>query len=127
MAAAPVDIGSIGREVRAEHQHSVPWVQESFTKELFENLGAGTNHDVTRRHLHSKFAAIVRGDNLTEIGEAGGGAVMSGVVLDGTDARRQGVLRRGKRAVADLQLDNVLALRLQALGDGEDVKGSLGG
>src|SRR5262249_17879795 len=90
-------------------------------------LGAGADHDVVGRHRHAELAEIALGDGLAKARQAQRGAVVRVLLVDRPDAGQRGVSRSGERAVADLQLDDVLALGLEALGDGEDVKGGLGG
>jgi hypothetical protein len=64
---------------------------------------------------------------LAELGQAQARAVPGAVLADGPDAGVLGVRRARERAVADLQLDDVLAPRLQRPGDGQDGEGGLRG
>ena len=49
------------------------------------------------------------------------------LVADGLDPSFKGAGRARKRTVANLQLDHVLALRLEPASDGEDIKGGFTG
>ena len=71
--------------------------------------------------------SYVRGDRLAEARQAERRAVVRLAVVDGLDAGLEGVRGAGERAVADLQLDDVLALGLEPLGDGQHVEGGFGG
>ena len=64
---------------------------------------------------------------LAELRQAERRAVVRLPVVDRLRAGREGRLRAREGAVADLQLDDVLARRLEVLGDGEHVEGGLGG
>ena len=75
----------------------------------------------------AELPGVVLGQDFAEGGQAEGGAVVALVFLDGADAGGPGVLGGREGAVADLEFDDVLALRLQPPGDGEDVERGLGG
>src|SRR5262249_497819 len=55
------------------------------------------------------------------------GAVVRRAVLNPLDARLEGARGGRKWTIADLQFDDILALRLEAPGDGEDIEGGFGG
>src|SRR5690606_8017282 len=115
-AGAPAqDIRQIRRKVRAEHQHAVAGIQERLAEELLENLRSGPCDDILRLRRPAELAADERRRGLAELRDAGRRAIVGLVLLDRADAMGPRARRAIERAVADLELDDVLALRLQGL------------
>src|SRR5262249_4942765 len=96
-------------------------------EKLLEDLGAGADHHVLRADGNAEFFLVIPGDGLAERGQSQGCAVVGGAVGDGPEACLAGVPGGGKRAVADLQLDDVLGLGLEPFGQGQDVERGFGG
>src|SRR5262249_40326303 len=124
--AAALDVRAVGGEVRREDEDGVAGVEERLAEELLEDLGAGGGGDVRGADGDAELALVVARHRLAEGGQPVGGTVVTVAALDGVDAGVDGGAGAGEGAVADLQLDDVLALRLEAFGDGEDVEGGLG-
>src|SRR5204862_7072831 len=94
-------------------------------EELLEDLGPRPDDDVVGRDRDVVLALVIARHRLAERGQPRRRAVVSVALLDGLDAGPAGVAGAGEGAVADLQLDDVLARRLEPLGHGEDVEGRL--
>ena len=126
-AAAALDVRAVGREVRAEDQHRVAGIEERLAEELLEDLGAGPDDDVLGRDVDAEFLVVIRRDRLAERRQAQRGAVVRLVGAGWPRCRPSSALRGARKgAVADLQFDDVLALGLEAAGDGQDVEGGFG-
>ena len=120
--AAAFNVRPIRRKVRTENQHRIPGVQKRLAEKLLKHFRARPHDNVGRGHLNAELAPVIGGDDLLELRKTGRGAVVRGVALDRPDTRRHGMARGRKGAVADLQLDDVLALRLETPGHGQHVK-----
>src|SRR5690606_32026134 len=92
---------------------------ERLAKELLEDLRAGARDDVLGLGRHIELAAHERRGGFPELGYSGRRAVMRLVLLDRTNAEGLRARRAVERAVADLELDDILASSLQRLGDAE--------
>ena len=71
-------------------------------------------------------AVEVVGDGLSQIGLAGGGAVVGPAVADGADAGLADVAGGVEIGFADLEVDDVAALRFQRAGADEDFERGFG-
>src|SRR5262249_3978270 len=76
--------------------------------------------------FNAKFATVVPGDRLPEGEQAGRRTIVCKAVFDRLDGGLQGVPRRREGTVADLQLDDVLPLRLEPPGNRQNVECRLG-
>ena len=121
---APEYVRRIGGEVRAEDQHGVAGVQERLAEQLLEVFRARAGDHMVARDRQSVLAIDVLGRGLPELHDAERRAVPAVAVADGLHARLDGFRRGRKRAVADLELDDVLARGHETLGDGEDAEGA---
>ena len=65
-AAAPFDVRAVGREMRAEDEHFITWIQKRFAKELLEQLGPRTDDDVLGLDGQAILSAIILGNGLAE-------------------------------------------------------------
>ena len=116
--APALEVRDVGGELRAEHQHAVAGVEQRLGEILLERLGAGRHHHVPGRRADPELGGDEPRRGVAEFGQAEAGAVARPVRLDRPDAGGLGVRRARERAVADLELDDLLPLRLQ--GPGED-------
>ena len=73
-----------------------------------------------------RVAAYVLGDRLAQLGQPGGGAVVRGAVVEGPLGRFADVGGRVEVRLADLEVDDLLALPLEGLGAGQHLEGGLG-
>ena len=111
----------------AEEEDAIAWLDQGLGEVLLERLGPRGDDDILGAGLDAELLADPGGGDLPQLGEAEARPVAGLIPLDRQQAGRLGVGRAGERAVADLQLDNVLPLRLQATGQGQDGEGRLGG
>jgi len=109
-----------------KNQDLIARIEKSLTKKLFKEFCAGSDYNVIRRDGNSKFFAITFSNRFAKIGESKGRAIVSLMAFNGPNAGRSSYLRRGKRAVPDLQFDHVLALGLERLGDRQNVESCFG-
>ena len=115
-----LEVGNVRRKLRAEDQHPVARVEHRLGEILLERLGTRGDDDVLGRRPSSRTRAETnRAAAARKLGQTQARAVARLVILDRLDARLLGVRRGGKRAVADLQLDDVLPLGLEAPRDGQ--------
>ena len=112
LGAAPLNVGAVRREMRTEDKNGISRIEKRLAEELFEHLGAAADHDILRPHRDSEFALIIGGDCLAKRRQAGRGAVVRGVAVDGLDAGGAGVLGTGEGTVADLEFNDILPLGL---------------
>ena len=106
--------------MRAEHEHAVAGIEKRLAEELLKDLGARPDDDVLRAGGNAELLAHERRRRLAKRRQAGRRTVVRLVLLDRLLAGRLGRRRALERAVADLELDDVLALRLECLGHGQD-------
>src|SRR5262249_50912508 len=92
-----------------------------------ETLGPRPDDDVVRSDRDTVFLAIIRCDRLAKRRQPHGGAVVRLSLVNGLLAGPQCRLRARERTVADLQLDDVFALRLESASHGENIKRRLAG
>ena len=111
--AAALDVRQVRRKIRAEDEHAVARVQERLAEELLEHLGAGADHDVARLGRDVELLAHELGGRRAKLGHARRRAIVRLVVLDRLHAAGPRRRRAVERAVADLELDDVLAGGLQ--------------
>ena len=116
-----LDVRQERREVRAEHERAVARIQKCLTEELLENLRARPGDDVLRAGGNPELLAHeLRGrPRETRAGPATGSSA-TGCRWMACSPAAFAERRALERAVADLQLDDVLALGLEGLGDGQD-------
>ena len=120
-------VGHVGREVRAEDQDAVAGLEQGLGEVLLERLGPGGDDDVLGGRPDSRTRPRRTGRAASrKLGQAEARAVAGLVLLDRPDAGLLGVRRAGERAVADLQLDHVLAPGLQRPGRRQHGEGGLG-
>ncbi len=120
-----LDVRPVGREVRREDQDRIAGIEKRLAEELLEHLGARADDNVLGRNVHAELAAVVSRRRLPEGGHARRGTVMRGAGVDRLHAGGKSGAAAGKRAVADLQFDDILAARFQSPGDRQNVEGCL--
>ncbi len=113
--------------MRTENQDRIARIEEGFAKELLENFGAGTDHDILGGDVDAIFLVIVGGDGIAKTRQPQRSAVMSLIGVDGVDPRLEALLVLGNGLSPICKLDNIFALRLELAGDGENVKRGFGG
>ena len=111
--AAALDVRQVRRKIRAEDEHAVAGIQERLAEELLEHLGAGAGDDVARLGRDVELLAHELRGRRAKLGDAGRRAIVRLVVLDRLHAAGPCRCRAVERAVADLELDDVLAGRLE--------------
>src|SRR5262249_9407467 len=111
MRAPPFDVGWVSGEVRREDEDSVAGVKNRLTEKLFKCLGTRPHHAVLRADLDAEFLAIIPRNCFTELRQTERRAVMRRPIFDGIYAGSPCALRTGKRAVADLQFNDIFACR----------------
>ena len=125
--AAALDVRQVRRKIRAEDEHAVAGIQERLAEELLEHLGAGAGHDVARLGRDGEFLADELRRRRAKLGDTRRRTVVRLVVLDRLHAARACRCRAVERAVADLELDDVLAGRLESARHCEDGERRLDG
>ncbi len=86
-------------------------------------MAPGRDDDVARVDLEAAVAREVRGAGLAQHGQAGRGAVVRLAVGPGLAAGVDDVARRREVGLADLQVDDAAARRLERLGAREHLEG----
>ena len=124
--AAPGDVRRVGREIRAEHQHAVVRLQKRLTEQLLEGLRPRSGDDMVGGDRQTVLLVEVGGRRSAKLRQPDRRTVAGATVADGLDPRLEGPVRRRERAVADLQLYDVLTGGDQPPGDGEHGEGALG-
>src|SRR5690606_2746770 len=114
------NVRQVRRKVRAEDEHAVAGIQERLAEELLEDLRPGARDDILRLRRHVELAAHEGRRRLAKLHDAGRRAVVRLVLLDRADARGPRARRAVEGAVADLELDDILAPRLQGLRDAQN-------
>ncbi len=99
--------------MRAEDQDTVTGLQKGLREVLLDGLRPRGGHDVFRADIQAKLIVNHAGRRRAELGQPQTGAVAGLVLLDRPDARVLGVRGTRERAIADLQLNHVLAPSLQ--------------
>ena len=123
---APLDVRGVGREVRAEHEDAVAALDERVAEELLERLRAGSRDDVVGGHRQAVLAVDVGGGGGAQLGQAGRRAVGGAAGPERLDPGVDGGLGGRERAVADLELDDVLPPGGGAAGGGQHGERPLG-
>ncbi len=113
--------------MRAEDQHRVAGVEKRLAEELLERLCPGAGHHILGRDGDAVFLGVILGNCLAKSQKAQRRSVVRLPTADRLDPSGQGMFCAGKRAVADVQADDILARRLELARDGEHVKRGLGG
>ena len=112
--------------MRAEDQDAVAGVEQGLGEILLERLGPRGDDDVLGPDVEAELGVDRPRRGGAELGQAQARAVAGLVRLDRRDPGGLGGRGGRERAVADLQLDDVLPLRLQGPGQRQDGEGGLG-
>ena len=108
--APSLKVGNIRRKLRAEDEHAVARVEHRLGEILLERLGTRTDDDILGRDRITELTRDEPRRRRAKTGQTQARTVARLVIFDRLDSRLFRVRSRGKRAVADLQLDNVFPL-----------------
>src|SRR4051812_48806503 len=119
---AAENVGRVGGKVRAEHENAVACVEKRLAEQLFEIFCARSRDDVLRGGGHAVLALHILGRRGAKLGNAKRRTVSAIAGANRLDPRLDGLWRRRERTVSYLELDDVLAVGNQPLGDGQNTE-----
>ena len=106
----------IGHPIGSGDDGLVPRIHQAAQGDVDAVLCTAGNDDLLRGVLHPQVGGQPGADGLLQGREAGGRGILGFAVPDGLDGRLLDVVRRIEIRLAGPEVDHVLALRLQAVG-----------
>ena len=120
-------VRNVRGEIGAEDKNSVARIEKRLAKKLLENLRSRPGDDVVRFGRYLEFLADKTRRRRAKTGNSERRAVVRLVPFNGGDAGRLGRSRAVERAVANLELNDILALSLELFSESKNGKGGFYG
>ena len=123
----PRDIRVVGGKSGLKHHDGIAWLEEQLAEELLDRLRTRHDDHIVGCRGDGELRLHGARDRFPECGQSHGWAIMRQAIVDGLLPSSDGAGRTRKRAIADLEFDDILAPGFELACDRKNVECRLPG